>query len=667
MVNESDLLWTPSSEFMRGTQMARYMDWLATQHGRPFEDYEALRRWSVAEPDAFWTSIWQWGEVRHDGSATRVTDGAPMPQTRWFPDATLNYAEHVLRHAANADAAHPAFYHLTEASALQVLSLRELASQVRRAAEWLRALGVRPGDRVVAYLPNVPVCAVAMLAATSIGAVWSSAAIEFGARTVIDRYSQIQPKVLLVADGYRFGGKAIDRRAEVAEIVQALPSLEAMVWVPQLTANPRVEAAVPQYHHDALLAASDPGEAQFRYERVGSAHPLWIVFSSGTTGLPKAIVHNHAGVLVEHLKLLALHLDLQPGAVMFFYSTTGWMMWNLLVASLMTGASAVLYDGSPMHGGPECLWRIAEAASASCFGASPTFVQMMEKSGLQPGRSFDLSTLRSIVLSGAPSTPETFEWFYRCVKRDLWVTSQSGGTELCSALVGASPLLPVHAGEIQTRMLGMAVQVWDDKGQPVLDEVGELVVTQPCPSMPLLFWNDEGGSRYLESYFEHFPGVWRHGDFMKLNARGGCFIYGRSDSTLNRHGVRIGSAEIYRVVEEMDEIADSLVVCCELSGGRFFMPMFLRLRDGATLDDPLRGRIAERLRSLCSPRHVPDEMLAVARIPYTLTGKKMEVPVRKILMGWPLERAASRGAMSDPSALDAYIEFSRTRKIHEHA
>lgn len=665
MVNEGDLLWTPSAEFMQASQMARYMAWLASRRGRPFEHYEALRQWSVAEPDAFWASIWQWCEVRHDGCADRVTDGAPMPHTRWFPDAQLNYAEHVLRHAAQADAAHPAFHHLTEDQALQVLSLRDLAAQVRRAAGWLRAQGVRPGDRVVAYLPNVPACAVAMLAATSIGAVWSSAAIEFGARTVIDRYAQIEPTVLLVADGYRFGGKEIDRQAEVAEIVQALPSLTALVWVPQLRDEPCVETAVPQYRYQAWLDAPDPGQAAFRYERVGSEHPLWIVFSSGTTGLPKAIVHSHVGVLVEHLKLMTLHLDLGPGAVMFFYSTTGWMMWNLLVASLMTGASAVLYDGSPMHGGPECLWRIAEATGASCFGASPTFVQMMEKAGLEPGRAFDLSRLRSIVLSGAPSTPESFEWFYRSVKRELWVTSQSGGTELCSALVGAAPLLPVHAGEIQTRMLGMAVQVWDDAGRPVCDEVGELVVTQPCPSMPVRFWNDAGDARYSESYFEHFPGVWRHGDFMKLNARGGCYIYGRSDSTLNRHGVRIGSAEIYRVVEEMDEVADSLVVCCERPGGHFFMPMFLRLRDGVRLDDALRRRIAERLRSLCSPRHVPDDMLAVAQIPYTLTGKKMEVPVRKILMGWPVERAASRGAMADPSALDAYVEFARTRRLHE--
>ena len=661
MVNEGDLLWTPSESFKRGTNMTRYMNWLASERGLRLDGHEALRQWSVDEPDAFWSSIWQWCGVQYDGSAGRVTNAAAMPHTRWFPDARVNYAEHVLRHAAQADADHPAFHHLTENSGLQTLMLRDLASQVRRLAEKLRAMGVQPGDRVAAYLPNVPACALAMLAVTSIGAVWSSAAIEFGARTVIDRFSQIAPKALIAADGYSFGGKFFDRRPEVAEIARALPSLETLVWASQSEPDPHISSAVAQVRLDALLSGPDVGAERFRYERVASDHPVWIVFSSGTTGLPKPIVHSHVGVLVEHLKVMTLHYDLGPGSVMFFYSTTGWMMWNLLVAALMAGASAVLYDGSPMHGGPECLWKLAQDTRATCFGASPTFVQMMEKAGVEPGRRFDLSALRNIALSGSPCTPETFDWFYRCVKRDLWVSPGSGGTEICSGFVGASPLLPVYAGEMQTRMLGMAVEVWNDDGQPVTGEVGELVVTKPCPSMPVRFWNDEGDARYRESYFEYFPGVWRHGDFMKLNARGGCYIYGRSDSTLNRHGVRIGSAEIYRVVEEMDEVADSLVVCCELPGGRFFMPLFLRLREGMELDDNLRQRITERLRTLCSPRHVPDVMLQAAQIPYTLTGKKMEVPVRKLLMGWSVERAASRDAMADPRALDAYIELARTQ------
>lgn len=667
MVSEGQWLWSPAAEQARASNLQRYMDWLGEARGQPCHDYAALHRWSVQQPDAFWRSIWDWCGVRYDGDATRVTDGAPMPHTRWCPDARVNYAEHVLRHEEQAEAdgegGRIAFHHATEAQPLRAMSLRELGSQVRRLATRLRELGVQPGDRVAAYLPNVPACAVAMLATASIGAVWSSAAIDFGVRSVVDRLRQIAPKVLIAADGYRFGGKDFARRDEVVQIAQALPSLQQLVWLPVLGGG--VPADLPDLPcrvqaWDALLAGPEVPRAAFRYARVDAAHPLWIVFSSGTTGLPKPIVHGHTGVLVEHLKLMHLHMDLRAGDVMFFYSTTGWMMWNLLVAALMTGAAAVLYDGSPVHGGPGCLWRLAADAGATSFGASPTYVQMMEKDGLEPGRHFDLARLRSVVLSGAPSTPETFDWFYRSVKRDLWVTSQSGGTELCSGLVGAVPLLPVHAGEIQARMLGMAVEVWNDAGEPVVDEVGELVVTRPAPSMPIGFWNDADGARYRESYFEVFPGTWRHGDFMRLTPQGGCYIYGRSDSTLNRYGVRIGSAEIYRVVEEMEEVADSLVVCCELPGGRFFMPLFLRLRDGVPLDDALRARIAQRLRTLCSPRHVPDVMVAMARIPYTLTGKKMEVPVRKILMGRPPEQAASRDAMADPAALDAYVAFART-------
>ncbi len=662
MVKEGDWLWTPDAQAVARSNLRIYLDWLARERGLRLEDYAALWDWSVRQPEAFWSSIWQWCGVLHDGSAARVTDGAGMPHTRWFPDARVNYAEHVLRHAAQADPAQVAFHYASEEGPVRTMSLRELDGKVRRMARWLRARGVGPGDRVVAYLPNVPACAVAMLATTSIGAVWSAAAIEFGVRTVVDRFRQIEPKVLIAADGYRFGGQDYDRRDEVAQIVSALPGLQALVWVPALQGDAaRVACGVEQHAWADVLAGPEVAAQDFAYERVASGHPLWVVFSSGTTGLPKPIVHSHVGMVVEHLKLMHLQMDLRPGSSMFFYSTTGWMMWNLLVAALMTGSSAVLYDGSPLHGGPQCLWQLAQATRATCFGASPTFVQMMQKAGLQPGRSFDLSALDTIVLSGAPCTPETFAWFYEAVKRDLWVTSQSGGTEICSGFVGAAPTQPVYAGEIQARMLGMAVEVWDEQGRALRDAVGELVVLQPCPSMPIMFWNDPAGERYREAYFEHFPGVWRHGDFMKINQRGGCYIYGRSDSTLNRHGVRIGAAEIYRVVEAVPEVADSLVVCCELPGGEFFMPLFLKLRSDAALDGALRARIAGELRRNCSPRHVPDTMLQVQRIPYTLTGKKMEVPVRKILMGWALERAANPDAMADPSALDEYLALARQR------
>ncbi|MNK17624.1 Acetyl-coenzyme A synthetase [compost metagenome] len=657
MVTEGQHLWTPSPDFAKRSRLAKYMDWLRSERKQDFTDYATLWHWSVTDSSAFWESIWSYFHVQHDGNYISALEGDGMQGVRWFRGARLNYAEHLLRHEAQAPRGQVAFHYATETQPLTTLSWQELGRQTRILATRLRAMGVGPGDRVVSYMPNVPETVVMMLAATAIGAVWSSAAIEFGVRTVVDRFQQIAPKVLLAADGYRFAGKNHDRRAEVQAIAAALPSLSHIVWVPHLdaaAAPPKLAGLKPWAD---LLDHPDVPREEFRFERVADDHPLWVLFSSGTTGLPKPIVHGHTGMLLEHLKLMHLHLNLGPRSVMFFYSTTGWMMWNVLVASLLAGGCAVLYDGSPTHPDPSCLWRLAEASRATCFGASPTFVQVIEKAGLRPCEQFDLSALESVILSGAPSTPESFEWFYRHVKPDLWVTSQSGGTELCSGLVGSVPLLPVYAGEIQARMLGMNVQAWNDAGVELHDEVGELVVTTPFPSMPLRFWNDPDDARYRESYFEHFPGVWRHGDFMRINAHGGCYIYGRSDSTLNRFGVRIGSAEIYRTVEELEDIADSMVVCCELPGGKFFMPLFLRLAPGRILDDELRARIAQRLRENCSPRHVPDVMVQVDEIPYTLTGKKMEVPVRKILMGSPAALVASRDAMANPQSLDWFTAF----------
>jgi acetoacetyl-CoA synthetase len=657
-VKEGEVLWTPRPEFVRDSNVSRYLDWLRQQGGPDFADYDALWRWSVAEPEAFWASQWQYFKVESATPYRQVLDRRTMPSAKWFEGSRVNYAEHLLRHERSAGPDEAVFQHLTETRGLARMTWRELGRQVRILATQLRALGVRPGDTVVSYLPNVPETAVAMMATVAIGAVWSSAAPEFGVKTVIERFAQIAPKVLFACDGYRFGGKDFPRHNEVRRINEALPSLEHLVWLPYLEPVTPPPALPRLKTWASLLAHPDVPADQFCYERVECDHPLWVLFSSGTTGLPKAIVHSHVGTLIEHLKLTHFHLNLKPGAVMFFYSTTGWMMWNALLSALLQGAGVVLYDGSPAHPGPEFLWDLAERTRATSFGASPTFVQMMEKAGLKPGERFDLSALESVLVSGAPSTPETFAWFYRCVKQDLWVTSQSGGTEIVSGFVGASPTLPVHAGEIQARLLGMDVHAWNDAGLEVIDEVGELVCTAPFPSMPIRFWNDEGDKRYHESYFDSFPGVWRHGDFIKINRRGGCYIYGRSDSTLNRHGVRIGTAEIYRAVEQLPGIADSLIVCCELPGGHFFMPLFVKLRPGHMLDGALTGRIAAKLRADCSPRHVPDKVYAVEQIPYTLTGKKMEVPVRKVLMGWPLEKAASRDAMMNPPAIDWFVQFA---------
>ena len=665
MISEGELLWAPRREFAQASNLAVYMKWLGETRGHSFSNYHELWRWSVTDLEGFWSSIWDYFKIHSTTPYKQVLDRRVMPGAHWFEGSRVNYAEHLLRHEAGAAPGEVVFHHVSENRPLATMTWHELGRQVRILATQLRAMGVVPGDRVVSYMPNVPETAIAMMAATAIGAVWSSAAPEFGTRTVIERFSQVAPKVLFAADGYRFGGKDFKREGEVRRIVSELPTLQHVIWLPYLDVNGTAPdfPNVSSWAH--VMDQPDVPRENFRYEYVSHDHPLWVVFSSGTTGLPKAIVHSHVGVLVEHLKLMHFHLGLRRGSNMFFYSTTGWMMWNLLMAALMTGSAIVLYDGNPAYPSLDFLWQLAAQTGVTSFGASPTYVQMMEKAGLKPGETHDLSRLESVVVAGAPSTPETFEWFYRCVKQDLWVTSQSGGTEVCSGLVGAAPLLPVHAGEIQCRMLGMDVHAWNDDGVEVGNQVGEMVVTSPFPSMPIYFWNDEGGKRYRESYFEVFPGVWRHGDFIKINGRDGCYIYGRSDSTLNRYGVRIGTAEIYRAVEQVDAVADSLIVCCELPGGQFFMPLFIKLKPGFKLDDDLVRKINLKLREDCSPRHVPDRIYEVAAVPYTLTGKKMEVPVRKLLMGWDLAKAASRDAMMNPDAIDYFVRFAQESKDYD--
>jgi len=655
MIQEGDLLWTPGEEFVRSSNVTKLMAWLDRERGLRFDDYEALWRWSVEDIEGFWAALWTYFDVISDTPYRRVVSDGRMFGAKWFEGSRVNYAEHMLR---QSDSDEVAFHHESELRPPARMSRREVAAGVRKLAGWLRANGIRPGDRVVAYMPNIAETAIAMMAAAAVGAVWSSAAPEFGVQTVVERFSQIQPQLLLVADGYRFAGRDFDRREEIRHIVEQLPGLERVVWLPYLhPAATLAPVAGALSWHDVMSGPEVPAEG-FVFERVPHDHPLWVVFSSGTTGLPKAIAHSHVGVLMEHLKILTFHVGLGPGSCQLFYSTTGWMMWNILLGSLLTGAAAVLYDGSPVHPGPDRLWRLAADTGATCFGASPAFVQIMRQQGLRPGDSFDLSALTTVLLSGSPATPETFAWFYETVKSDLWLTSQSGGTEICSGFVGASPTLPVYAGEIQTRLLGMDVHAWDDSGGEVVDAVGELVVTRPFPSMPIFFWNDEGGKRYHESYFEYFDNVWRHGDFFKINHRGGCYIYGRSDSTLNRHGVRIGTAEIYRAIDHIGEVEDSLIVCCDHPDGSQVMPLFVKLKPGLILTDEVRAHINARLRETCSPRHVPDSIHQVDDVPYTLTGKKMEIPVRKILLGMPAHKAASRDAMKNPSALDWFVRFA---------
>jgi len=670
-VAEGTLLWSPTIQRASDSGLAHYLEWLSGQDaGLRFDDYNALWRWSVSRPAEFWGSLWKYFDVQSSAKYVSVLSGGMM-DAKWFEGCRLNYAEHLLRHESRALPQELALLHTSEAGHVTGMTWGEFGAQVRRLAVALQELGVRPGDRIVAILPNVPQTVIAMVACVAVGAVWSTASPEFGAQTVIDRFRQIEPVMMIAVDGYVFGGRTFGRAEEIRQIASSLPTLRHVVCLEKLAkqgagglssmCDTAGAAGSPKWlRWEALMDRPSLAASQFQFVRVTWNHPLWILFSSGTTGLPKAIVHGHAGMLLEHLKLLHLHMDLRPGARLFFYTTTGWMMWNVAVAALLSGATVVLYDGSPTHGTADRLWRIAAEGQVTHMGASPTFLQSQKAAGIHPCEDLDLHALEMITVSGSPCSPEHFSWIQESVKPDVWIASQSGGTEICSAFVGAVPTLPVYAGEIQARMLGMDVHSWSDTGAELLDEIGELVVTRPFPSMPLYFWNDVDRKRYTDSYFRYFSEVWRHGDYIKINGRGGCYIYGRSDSTLNRHGVRIGTAEVYRLVEKVPGVVDSLVVCSEVRSGTLQMLLFVVLSPGRSLDATLREVIELRLRQEGSPRHVPDVIAQVEAIPYTLTGKKMEVPVRRLLEGTPIDSAASRDAMANPDALDGFLRYRST-------
>lgn len=659
-VGEGSVLWQPPPRFVERANLTRFMSWLSQHRGLSFESYDDLWRWSVEDLDGFWACLWDYFEIIADRRFDRVRSGSDMLSTRWFEGARTNYAEHILRHEQKAASTDIALFHTSERRPSSTTTWCQLGAAVRTLATRLRALGIKPGDRIVSYLPNVEETVIAMLATVAIGAVWSSAAPEFGVSTVIDRFGQINPKLIFVTDGYRFGGKDHDRRAEARQIAAALPDLQHVVWIPYLGLIESDALGEREMLWDSLLDGPPVAPEEFAFERVDSDHPLWILFSSGTTGLPKAIVHGHAGMIAEHLKVVSFHLNLRPGSALFFYTTTGWMMWNSVVSALIVGATGVLYDGNPAYPDIGKLWQIASEAKVTSFGASPGLVEMMRAAKLEPGQRYDLGSLDCILLGGAPSTPETFSWLYENVGENLWVVSTSGGTEVCSALVGAVAIRPVRAGEIQGPQLGILAECWSDDGERLIDEVGELVITRPFPSMPLYFWNDPEGRRYRETYFDQFPGIWRHGDLAKESRHNGFYIYGRSDATLNRHGVRIGTAEIYRTLEAIEEVGDGLVVSCEPPGSSAVMILFVRLAPGTTLSDQLRRSIANRLRADNSPRHVPDMIVEAPDIPYTLTGKRLEVPIRKILMGADPATSANRDAMANPGLLDWYIQFSRS-------
>jgi acetoacetyl-CoA synthetase len=638
-------LWEPDEAFVQRTRMRAYMAWLEDERGVRARTYDELWRWSVKDLDGFWSSIAAYFDLRFAAQPRAVLGRREMPGAEWFPGAELSYPEHVFR---DRDEDAVAIRHASELRPLAQMTWGELRELTGRIQGGLRALGVGRGDRVAAYLPNIPETIAAFFAVSGLGAVWSSCSPDFGARSVVDRFAQIEPTVLLAVDGYRYGAKDYDRSATVEAI------------------HAQVGGALVHFGYldgagfeDGFLAGDGDDEPTF--EAVPFDHPLWVLYSSGTTGLPKAIVHSHGGILLEQLKKLNLHLDAHAEDRIFWLTTTGWMMWNFLVGVLLTPASIVLYDGNPGAPSLDRLWELAADSGVTCFGTGAAYLSNCMKAGVEPARGRDLSALHSVGSTGSPLSPEGFRWVYDALGPDTWLFSTSGGTDVCTAFVGGVPLEPVYEGELQGRSLGCDVQAFAADGHAVIDEVGELVITQPMPSMPISFWNDESGERLREAYFEMYPGIWRHGDWIKITSRGTAVIYGRSDSTINRGGVRMGTAEIYSAVLAIDEIVDALVVDVPRAGEENWMALFVVLREGAELEDELRAAIARRIREDCSPRHVPDDVFAVAEVPRTLSGKVLEVPVKRILSGTPPEQAASRDSLANPAALDWFVDFARAR------
>jgi acetoacetyl-CoA synthetase len=647
------LLWTPDENVKNNSNLNIYMQWLKKNEGLSFVDYHELWKWSVENPEAFWKTIWNYFGIMHDGNFSQVISGN-MPKVKWFEGTRLNYAEHIFNRASEQ---HPAIIFKSESGPTRAISLADLKKTVASLQHIFKQEGIETGDRMAGYLPCIPEASAAMLASASIGAVWSSCSPDFGTNAVIDRFVQIQPKVLIAVDHYGYNGKTFDKTEVVEILISALPTLRCVILI---SANEiKVKSTVKIYSWLDIEAGENH---QLDFLRVPFGHPLWILYSSGTTGLPKAITHSHGGILLEQLKYDTFHNDFKTGERCFWYTTTGWMMWNYIHGSLLAGATMVLYDGSPGYPDLSCLWNFAEEASIHHFGTSAAFILANLKADIRPGERFKLSNLRSIGSTGSTLPPEGFDWVYEHVKKDLWLASMSGGTDVCSAFVGGNPTLPVYAGEIQCRALGCKLEAFDENGNAVTNEVGEMVITAPMPSMPIFFWNDPDFKRYHESYFDMFPGIWRHGDWIQITPRQGVIIYGRSDATLNRGGVRIGTSEIYRAVDKVKEVKDSLIICIEKNGGEFWMPLFVVMQEGHLLNEDIKKKINIVIKSDYSPRHVPDEIISVPDVPYTISGKKTETPVKKVLMGKDPKAVINEGSLRNPASMEYFIKLAKTTK-----
>lgn len=654
-IKEGTLLWEPDETRKKESNIYHYMKWLKQHKGLHFEDYHSLWKWSTEKLELFWESIWEYFDIQAEQPYKTVLTTHKMPGAKWFPEATINYTEHIFR---DRDENEPAIIHSSETRKTKNVTWGQLYKDTAAFQHTLKKLGVSKGDRIVAYVANIYETVVAFLATASLGAIWSSASPDFGTQSVIDRFKQIEPKVMITVDGYNYSGKEFDRMPVVENIQSKLSTLEATIAIPYFKEDSDFGTLKNVIQWKDAVKTNE--KLELTYEHVPFNDPLWVLFSSGTTGKPKPIVQSQGGILLEHLKALTFHSDLEKGERFFWYTTTGWMMWNFLVGGLLTGSTIILYDGNPAYPDKKMLWKFAQDTEMTVFGTSASYITAcMKDENLVPGDEFDLSNLKNISSTGSPLPPEGFQWCYDNVKKDLWIASASGGTDVCTAFILGAPILPVYAGELQCRGLGAKIESFTDEGQPQIDEVGELVLTKPFPSMPIYFWNDEDGSRLHDSYFNVFDDIWRHGDYLKITDRQTCVIYGRSDATINRGGIRIGTSEIYRAVDYVRQVADSLIVDIPKNNGAdSYTPLFVTMQNGEELTEDIQKTIKKEIREKCSPRHIPTGIYRVPELPTTLNGKKLEIPVKKILMGQPVEKVVNKGSLSNQQSLDYFIEFA---------